>query len=115
MEAVKNINSAVEEKESKADTDKREQGKNKKPEDEQMGQDCRIYNGKRRTGKEGDRVELKEDCASTMSGQMYYYTIKDAIAMSSNLKRPLKKLSGTVIKVEPQISIYMVSVEIDEE
>lgn len=48
--------------------------------------------------KEGDRVELKEDCASTMSGQMYYYTIKDAIAMSSNLKRPLKKLSGTVIK-----------------
>ena len=29
--------------------------------------------------KEGDRVELKEDCASTMSGQMYYYTIKDAI------------------------------------
>ena len=26
--------------------------------------------------KEGDRVELKEDCASTMSGQMYYYTIK---------------------------------------
>ena len=45
--------------------------------------------------KEGDRVELKEDCASTMSGQMYYYTIKDAIAMSSNLKRPLKKLSGT--------------------
>ena len=58
---------------------------------------------------------LKEDCASTMSGQMYYYTIKDAIAMSSNLKRPLKKLSGTVIKVEPQISIYMVSVEIDEE
>lgn len=65
--------------------------------------------------KEGDRVELKEDCASTMSGQMYYYTIKDAIAMSSNLKRPLKKLSGTVTKVEPQISIYMVSVEIDEE
>ena len=50
-----------------------------------------------------------------MSGQMYYYTIKDAIAMSSNLKRPLKKLSGTVTKVEPQISIYMVSVEIDEE
>ena len=40
--------------------------------------------------KEGDRVELKEDCASTLSGQMYYYTIKDAIAMSSNLKRPLK-------------------------
>ena len=41
--------------------------------------------------KPGDRVELKEDRASTMSGMMYYYTIKDAIAMSSNLKRPLTK------------------------
>ena len=62
-----------------------------------------------------EREGLVKEGASTMSGQMYYYTIKDAIAMSSNLKRPLKKLSGTVIKVEPQISIYMVSVEIDEE
>ena len=63
----------------------------------------------------GNTVALKEDTANTMAGVMFYYTIKDAIAMSSNLKRPLKKLSGTVIKVEPQISIYMVSVEIDEE
>ena len=65
--------------------------------------------------KPGDRVELKEDRASTMSGMMYYYTIKDAIAMSSNLKRPLTKLAGTVRKVEQQVSIYMVTVEIDEE
>ena len=65
--------------------------------------------------KPGDRVELKEDRASTMSGMMYYYTIKDAVAMSSNLKRPLTKLAGTVRKVEQQVSIYMVTVEIDEE
>ena len=65
--------------------------------------------------KPGDRVELKEDRASTMSGMMYYYTIKDAIDMSSNLKRPLTKLAGTVRRVEQQVSIYMVTVEIDEE
>ena len=65
--------------------------------------------------KPGDRVELKEDRASTMSGMMYYYTIKDAIAMSSNLKRPLTKLAGTVRRVEQQVSIYIVTVEIDEE
>ena len=65
--------------------------------------------------KPGDRVELKEDRASTMSGMMYYYTIKDAIAMSSNQKRPLTKLAGTVRRVEQQVSIYMVTVEIDEE
>ena len=65
--------------------------------------------------KPGDRVELKEDRASTMSGMMYYYTIRPAEAMSSNLKKPLKKLTGTVVKVEQQVSIYMVTVEIDEE
>ena len=65
--------------------------------------------------KPGDRVELKEDRASTRSGMMYYYTIKDAIAMSSTLKRPLTKLAGTVRRVEQQVSIYMVTVEIDEE
>lgn len=65
--------------------------------------------------KTGDRVELKEDQALTMSGMMYYYTITPAVAMSSNLKKPLKKLAGTVTKVEPQVSIYMVTVEIDGE
>lgn len=62
----------------------------------------------------GDRVELKEDQAITMSGVMYYYTIKPAVAMSSNLKKPLTKLTGTVCKVEPQVSIYMVTVEVDQ-
>jgi hypothetical protein len=64
--------------------------------------------------KPGDRVELKEDQALTMSGLMYYYTIKPAAAMSSNLKKPLSKLTGTVRKVEQQVSIYMVTVEIDD-
>ena len=64
--------------------------------------------------KPGYRVELKEDQAITMSGVMYYYTIKPAVAMSSNLKKPLDKLTGTVRKVEPQVSIYTVTVEIDE-
>ena len=64
--------------------------------------------------KPGDRVELKEDQAITMSGLMYYYTIKPAVAMSSNLKKPLEKLTGTVRKVASQVSIYMVTVEIDE-
>ncbi len=68
-----------------------------------------------RVVKEGDKVELKEDQALTMAGMMYYYTIKPAVAMSSNLKKPLKALTGTVVKVEPQVSIYMVTVEIDEE
>lgn len=35
----------------------------------------------------GDHVELKEDTANTMAGIMYYYTIKDAIAMSNNTKK----------------------------
>lgn len=63
--------------------------------------------------KPGDRVNLKEDPASTMSGIMYYYTIIPAIAMSSNLKKPLQKLSGTVAKVVQETSVYMVTVEID--
>ena len=29
----------------------------------------------------GDQVRLKEDAANTMAGVMYYYTIRDAIAM----------------------------------
>ena len=65
--------------------------------------------------KEGDRVELKEDQALTMAGMMYYYTIKPAEAMSSNLKKPLKKLTGPVGKVVQHVSLYMVTGEIDEE
>lgn len=69
--------------------------------------------------KPGDVVKLKEDQALTMSGMMYYYTIIPAVAMSSNLKKPLAKvngeITGTVTKVEQQVSIYMVTVEVDEE
>lgn len=83
-------------------------------EGEKMGQMVDFTMEREGLVKPGDRVELKEDRASTMSGMMYYYTIKDAIAMSSNLKRPLTKLAGTVRRVEQQVSIYMVTVEIDE-
>ena len=65
--------------------------------------------------KPGDRIELKEERASTMSGLMYYYTIKDAVAMSGNLRKPLVKLTGTVTQVVPETSVYMVTVEIDDE
>ena len=84
-------------------------------EGEKMGQMVDFTMEREGLVKPGDRVELKEDRASTMSGMMYYYPIKDAIAMSSNLKRPLTKLAGTVRRVEQQVSIYMVTVEIDEE
>ena len=46
---------------------------------------------------------------------MYYYTIKDAVAMSGNLRKPLAKLSGTVTQVVQETSVYMVTVEIDDE
>ena len=82
--------------------------------EEKMGQMVDFTMEREGLVKPCDRVSLKEDRASTMSGIMYYYTIRDAIAMSSNLKRPLGKLTGTVRKVDPQVSIYMVTVEIDD-
>ena len=63
----------------------------------------------------GDQVRLKEDAANTMAGVMYYYTIRDAIAMSNNTKKPLKKLEGTVTSIEPNESYWTVTVEIEEE
>ena len=62
----------------------------------------------------GDHVELKEDTANTMAGIMYYYTIKDAIAMSNNTKKPLKRLEGTVKSIEANESYWTVTVEIEE-
>ena len=62
----------------------------------------------------GDRVRLKEDAASTMAGIMYYYTIRDAIAMSNNTKEKLMKLEGEVTKIEASESYWTVTVKIDE-
>jgi len=64
--------------------------------------------------KEGDKVDLKEDIANTMSGIVYYYTIKNAIAMSSNIRERLEALHGTVSKVVSEEGIFTVTVQIDE-
>lgn len=63
----------------------------------------------------GDAVELKEDAASTMAGVMYYYTIKEAVAMSNNTKERLKNLTGVVSAVDAQESYWTVTVDIEEE
>ena len=62
----------------------------------------------------GDHVELKEDTANTMAGIMYYYTIKDAIAMSNNTKKKLYRLEGKVKSIEASESYWTVTVEIEE-
>lgn len=62
----------------------------------------------------GDHVELKEDTASTMAGVMYYYTIKDAVAMSNNTKDRLKNTEGIVSAVDAMESYWTVTVDIEE-
>lgn len=62
----------------------------------------------------GDHVELKEDSASTMAGIMFYYTIKDAIAMSNNTKKRLQKKEGIVSSIDAKESYWTVTVDIDE-
>lgn len=64
--------------------------------------------------KPGDAVLLKEDVANTMAGIMYYYTIREAIAMSNNTKQRLKSLEGTVKEVQEEGGYYTVWVEIPE-
>ena len=64
--------------------------------------------------KAGDHVDLKEDVANTMAGIMYYYTIREAIAMSNNTKQRLKYLEGTVSEVIEEEGIFTVWVEIPE-
>jgi hypothetical protein len=64
--------------------------------------------------KEGDHVYLKEDTANTMAGIMYYYTIRDAVAMSNNTKEKLAKLEGVVTSVISEEGIYTVIVSIEE-
>ena len=63
---------------------------------------------------EGDQVRLKEDTAATMAGIMYYYTIRDALAMSNNTKQRLKNLEGTVSSVREEEGYWTVTVEISE-
>ena len=62
----------------------------------------------------GDRVSLKEDTSSTMAGTIYYYTIRDAVAMSNNTKKRLRNLEGTVSSIEAKESYWTVIVEVEE-
>lgn len=62
----------------------------------------------------GDHVELKEDSSSTMAGIMYYYTIKDAVAMSNNTKKRLTKKEGIVSDITAKESYWTVTVDIPE-
>ena len=62
----------------------------------------------------GDHVELKEDTANTMAGIMYYYTIKDAFALSNNTMKILHRFDGTVKSIEASESYWTVTVEIEE-
>ena len=63
---------------------------------------------------EGDPVRLKEDTASTMAGLMYYYTIRDAVAMSNNTKKRLTNLEGTVKEIREEEGYWTVTVSIHE-
>ena len=49
-----------------------------------------------------------------MAGIMYYYTIREAVAMSNNTKERLKTLEGTVIRIEASESYWTVTVELEE-
>ena len=62
----------------------------------------------------GDRVKLKEDASSTMAGIMYYYTIREAVAMSNNTKERLRSLEGTVSRIEASESYWTVTVDVEE-
>lgn len=62
----------------------------------------------------GDHVELKEDSSSTMAGIVFYYTIKDAVAMSNNTKKRLKEKHGIVSAIDAKESYWTVTVDIEE-
>ena len=68
--------------------------------------------------KEGDRVYLDESVLKTLSGSLYYYTIKDAVAMSENLEEPVApvdgELKGTVVSVKEEEGVFLVTVECGE-
>lgn len=60
----------------------------------------------------GDIAQLKEDSSSTMAGLMYYYSIKEAIAMSNNTKQRLECLEGIVSQIEEKDGYWTVTVDI---
>lgn len=60
----------------------------------------------------GDNVELDESMLKTLSGTLYYYTIKDAVAMSNNIDKPLESLSGVVKKITEKEGVFTVTVAV---
>jgi len=62
--------------------------------------------------KVGDAVELDESMLKTLSGTLYYYTIKDAVAMSNNINKPLDCLNGVVKKIAEKEGVFTVTVVI---
>ena len=63
---------------------------------------------------EGDTVQLKEDTSSTMAGIMYYYTIREAVAMSNNARKRLRNPEGTVSSIQACESYWTVTVDVEE-
>jgi len=49
-----------------------------------------------------------------MAGIMYYYTIRDAIAMSNNTKKRLGSLEEPVRAIDDKESYWTVTVDIEE-
>jgi len=60
----------------------------------------------------GDTVELDESMLKTLSGTLYYYTIKDAVAMSNNIDKPLESLNGVVKKIIEKEGVFTVTIAI---
>ncbi|MBQ9827522.1 MAG: hypothetical protein IJM62_02450 [Lachnospiraceae bacterium] len=65
--------------------------------------------------KPGDEVFLDESVLKTLSGNLYYYTIKDAVAMSDDLETPVEpadgELKGKVISVTEDEGLFLVKVD----
>lgn len=61
----------------------------------------------------GSAVNLLEYSLRTLSGNMYYYTIEPALAMSNNTKERLKKLSGIVTDIREDGSEWILTVSIE--
>ena len=53
--------------------------------------------------------------SGTMAGTVYYYTIRDAVAMSNNTKKRVSALEGVVRAIEAKESYWTVTVELEEE